>query len=114
VAEVPRAALRAGAVLRPAAQGAEEAAPQAVRGAAEVLPEARRAEAAPEERRAGVGVAAQPVAAAEAQHVAAPGAPVALLSGVVWVFRRDPLRRLAPSRQARFARATARLRSASP
>jgi hypothetical protein len=91
-AEVPRAALRAGA-----APGA--------RHAAEVPRAARRAEA---------GVAVRPAGAAEAQHAAAPGAPVALPSGAVSVFRRDRLRRLAPTRSARFARATARLRNASP
>jgi hypothetical protein len=81
-----------------------------------VRPEARRAEVGPEVRHAGAGVAAvRPAGAAEAQHAAAaPGAPVALPSGAVSVFRRDRLRRLAPSRSARFARATARLRSASP
>jgi hypothetical protein len=91
-------------------QGARHAAevPRAARGAEAVQGAQRAAAAAQEERRAGAGPGAQHVAAVR------PGAPpVALPSGGPSVFRRDPLRRLAPSQQARFARATARLRSAS-
>jgi hypothetical protein len=112
-AEALPAAQRAGAV--PGARHAAEE-PQALRGAEAVRAAQREAEAPQEVRHAGAGVAARPAGAAEAQHVAAPpapGAPVPLPSGVASAFRRDPLRRLAPSRQARFARATARLRSAS-
>jgi hypothetical protein len=93
-------------------------APQAGQGAEAVARAARRAvralRAAP-----GVAAAALPGGAAEVLRAgaaaglpwAAPDAP-ARPSGVVWVFRRDRLRRLAPSRSGRFARATARLRSA--
>jgi hypothetical protein len=132
----PEAAARQAAVLPragPAASGAGVPLPGAV-DAAEALPAAPRAEAvqgaprAAEGPRAARGAEAvqgaqraaeaqqevRPAVAAEAQHVAAPDAPVALPSAVASVFRRDPLRRLAPSRQGRFARATARLRSASP
>jgi hypothetical protein len=126
----PGAAARQAAVQRRAGPAASDAAglPPGAADAAEAPRAAPRAEAAQGARRAvevpravrdaearpGALHAAEvrPAGAEEARDVAAPGAP-ARLSGVASVFRRDLLRRLAPSRQARFARATARWRSAS-